>query len=262
MLPKGLKPKTRLDQSFMVDEDVLDRIVSMANLSKKDIVLEIGAGTGLLTRKLAKKAGRVIAIEIDRDLKPHLEKSLRGARNVRIVYGNALTIMKRFRFNKIVSNIPYMISEPLIRILVKKDFELAVITFPKAFASRLLADEMDRRYSKLSMLFQSFFIVDDSLDIQRETFHPRPKVNSIALKLMKKDDDSLTCGLLRREKMKVKNAIREAICEKENITKKEARKTLNTLKISNIKDKKVSELSVSELKRLVEKAAGFRKVNK
>jgi 16S rRNA A1518/A1519 N6-dimethyltransferase RsmA/KsgA/DIM1 with predicted DNA glycosylase/AP lyase activity len=105
-------------------------------------------------------------------------------------------------------------------------------------------------------------MVEDSLDIQRETFHPRPKVHSIALKLLKKDDDSLTCGLLRREKMKVKNAIREAICEKENITKNEARKALNTLKTSNIKDKKVSELSVSELKRLVEKAAGFRKVNK
>jgi len=262
MLPKGLKPKPELDQSFMVDEDVLDQIVSMADLTRKDTVLEIGAGTGLLTKKLARKAGRVIAIEIDRDLKPHLEKSIKGAKNVRLVYGNALSLIRGMRFNKIVSNIPYMISEPLIRILVRKDFELAVITFPKAFASRLLADEKDRRYSKLSMTFQSFFIVEEALDIQRETFHPQPKVNSIALKLMKKDDDSLTCLLLRREKMKVKNAIREAICEKENITKKEARKTLNTLKISNIKDKKVSELSVSELKRLVEKAAGFRKVNK
>ncbi len=262
MLPKGLKPKARLDQSFMVDEDVLDEIVSMANLTKKDTVLEIGAGTGLLTRKLAKKAGKVIAIEIDRDLKPHLQKTLKGARNVRLVFGNALTLIRGMKFSKMVANIPYMISEPLIRILVKKDFELAVITFPKTFASRLLADEKDRRYSKLSMLFQSFFIVEDSLDIQREKFRPQPKVHSIALKLMKKDDDSLTCLLLRREKMKVKNAIREAICEKENITKNEARKALNTLKTSNLEDKKVSELSVSELKRLVEKAAGFRKVNK
>ena len=146
MLPKGLKPKLRLDQNFMIDEDILDRIVSMSDLSKKDTVLEIGAGTGLLTKKLARKAGKVIAIEIDETLKTHLKKNLSGAKNVQLVFGNALTKIKHHRFNKIVSNIPYSISEPLIQNLIYRDFDIAVLTVPKVFASRLVADEKERRF--------------------------------------------------------------------------------------------------------------------
>lgn len=262
MLPKNLKPRTGLDQNFMIDGKVLDGIVSMAELSPKDTVLEIGAGTGLLTRKLAKKAGKVIAIELDRDLEPHLKKSLAGLGNVRLVFGNALTLMKGMSFTKVVSNIPYSISEPLIQELVKHEFELAVLTVPKPFASRLIADDDDRNYSKLSFLFQTFFMIEGSLDMQREVFHPRPKVNSIALKFRRKPPESLTVGLLLRERMKVRNAVREALCERENITKNEARKALNRIKPTNMEEKKVSELSVSELKILVERAAGFRKVNK
>jgi len=262
MLPKGLKPKLRLDQNFMVDEDILDKIVSMADLSKKDTVLEIGAGTGLLTKRLARKAGKVISIEIDESLKPHLKKNLSGTRNVKLVFGNALTKLKHHKFNKVVSNIPYAISEPLIQRLIDKDFDLAVLTVPKAFAARLIADEKERRFTKLSFIFQTFFMITDSLDIQREVFHPQPKVNSIVIKFAKKTEDSLTCGLILRDEMMVKNAIRETLCKEKKMTKNEARKALNTLKISNIKDKKVSELSVSQLRRLIEKVAGFRKVNK
>jgi hypothetical protein len=87
-------------------------------------------------------------------------------------------------------------------------------------------------------------------------------VNSIVIKFLKKNEDSLTCGLLLRDKMKVKNAIREALCDEKKMTKNQARKALNTLKLSSIEDKNVSELSVSQLRRLIEKVAGFRKVNK
>ncbi|MBW1839737.1 MAG: ribosomal RNA small subunit methyltransferase A [Deltaproteobacteria bacterium] len=262
MLPKGLKPKLGFDQNFMIDEDILDRIVSMSNLTKKDTVLEIGAGTGSLTKRLAKKAGKVIAIEIDESLKSHLKKNLAGVKNVKLVFGNALTELKHHRFNKVVSNIPYAISEPLIQKLIGKDFDLAVLTVPKVFASRLIADEKERRFTKLSFTFQTFFMITDSLDIQREVFHPQPKVNSIVIKFEKKNEDSLTCGLLLRDKMKVKNAIRESLCKEKKMTKNEARKALNTLKISSIEDKNVSELSVSQLRKLIEKVAGFRKINK
>ncbi len=104
-----------IDQVFMSDDRTLERIVDLAEIGKADSILEIGTGTGNLTRLLAKRAKRVITIEIDERLKPVLEEKFRG-KNVQFIWGNALRVLgeRKLKYDKLVSNPPYAICEPLI----------------------------------------------------------------------------------------------------------------------------------------------------
>jgi 16S rRNA (adenine1518-N6/adenine1519-N6)-dimethyltransferase len=232
----------------MTDVGILRKIVTVSRIKKDETVLEIGAGKGFLTRELARNAGNVIAIEIDRKLKNELIKNLSGADNVEVVFGNALKIMKRMKFNRIVSNIPYAISESLLQELVFIEFDSAILTLPEPFAMRLLAEPGDRRFSRLSIIAMEFFNIKILFEVPMEAFHPNPKTRSVTVMLKKKNEQSLFCMVFLKRKMKLKNAIMRVLFEHENCTKNQARKQIKSLNINSLLDKKMTEMDTGKLK--------------
>ncbi len=175
-------PKKRLGQNFLVDEEALHKMVSYAGISGEDTVLEVGAGLGFLTEKLAENAGGVIAVEIDRRLVKALRKRLKGYGNVTVLHGDIMKISVP-RFNKVVSTPPYSISSPLQFWLLNKPFEEAVLSFQEEFAKRLTASVGSKDYGRLTVT--TYYRADvEILDvIPKESFWPSPKVDSLIVRL-------------------------------------------------------------------------------
>ncbi len=177
-----IRPKKRFGQNFLIREDIMEKMISYASINEEDTVLEIGAGLGFLTERLAKVAGQVIAVEIDSKLVRILARRLRNYRNVIILKGNVLRIPVP-EFNKVVSVPPYSISSPLIFWLFKRNFECAVLTFQEEFARRLAALPGTKDYGRLTVSVY-YYAESDLLDfVPRECFWPAPEVNSIIVRL-------------------------------------------------------------------------------
>jgi len=241
-----------LDQHFMTDPVLIGRIVSLAGIRKNETVLEIGAGKGAVTKEIAKKAAKTIAIEIDPELGEHLRKL--ELPNLETKIQNALDFLdtQKPRFDRIVSNTPYSISEALVRRLIRFPFKKGVFAFPKSFAYRLV--EKGEKRTRLSFVAQEFFRIEIKDEIPKAAFSPAPKTSSAIAVLTPKRKKSLAAQLLLREKMLLKNALREAVCEGffgRKSTKREAKKRIKSLKINNLLlEKKVAELNEKEFKQL------------
>ena len=115
----GLKPRKHLGQNFLINKDILSEIIKAADLNKNDTVLEIGPGLGILTKELAKKVKKVIAIEKDEKLVKILKKELSHLKDVEIVEGDILKFNIQYlvsnKYYKVVANLPYYITSPVIR---------------------------------------------------------------------------------------------------------------------------------------------------
>lgn len=175
-------PKKRLGQNFLVDRDLLQRLLSYASVSDEDVVLEVGAGLGFLTRLLAQKCRKVIAVEIDSKLIKILREHLYDLRNVELIEGDVLEVAIP-SFNKVVSTPPYSISSPLLFWLLKRNFDCAVMTFQKEFAERLNAPVGTKDYSRLTV--STYYRAEvELLDyVPKELFYPPPDVDSIVVRL-------------------------------------------------------------------------------
>lgn len=178
----GIRPKKRLSQNFLINDRVLDKIIQYALINKSDKVLEIGAGLGFLTERLAKKAGQVIAVEIDPKLVKILIKRLHKYKNVIILEGDVLKI-ETPEFNKVVSIPPYSISSPLLFWLFRKNFEIAVLTFQEEFARRLVAPVNTKDYGRLTVSVYCHAEIELLEPVPKEYFWPIPEVNSIIVRL-------------------------------------------------------------------------------
>jgi 16S rRNA (adenine1518-N6/adenine1519-N6)-dimethyltransferase len=166
-------------QNFLVDRAVIERIAEYAHLSKEDIVLEIGSGTGNLTEILADRAGIVYAVEVD----PKLAMELQGRfSNVKVIKGDALKIDFPF-YSKVVSNLPYQISSKIITRLLTRPFEVAVLMCQLEFAQRTLARPGNANYGRLSMIVGRYCFPEIMELVPRSSFKPMPKVKSSILRL-------------------------------------------------------------------------------
>jgi 16S rRNA (adenine1518-N6/adenine1519-N6)-dimethyltransferase len=134
----------------VVDSTPLERMVGHAELSRDDMVLEIGAGIGNLTLLLAARAGRVIAVERDRKLVKVLGERLKGHSNVELLRGDALRI-ELPKFNKVVANLPHGIFSDITFRLLEQEFELTVLMYQREFAERLVAKPGFDDYSRLTV---------------------------------------------------------------------------------------------------------------
>lgn len=179
-----MKPKKELGQNFLIDQQVINDTVKSAQISANDIVLEVGAGTGALTRPLAEKAGKVIAVEIDKDLILQLQTNLEGLKNVEIINEDVLKLeignWKLADF-KVIGSIPYQITSPLIHQLLKLKNRPKSITIivQKEVAEKIVATPPKATY--LSNFVVNFGQAKIVRTIKLNAFRPQPKVDSALL---------------------------------------------------------------------------------
>ncbi|MGH7424898.1 MAG: 16S rRNA (adenine(1518)-N(6)/adenine(1519)-N(6))-dimethyltransferase RsmA, partial [Candidatus Methylomirabilales bacterium] len=184
LLTHGLRPKKRLGQSFLVDPAVLRRILDGAELQGSDRILEIGAGIGTLTRALAERCDRIIAVEIDPGLFQILEPLFQGQRHVTLVRGDARHLDLSSLLGegpwKVIANLPYAIVTPLITRLLEGShrFSLLLLMVQQEVAERLMASPGTKAYGSLSVLAQYYTDVRTVIRVPRTAFYPRPQVDS------------------------------------------------------------------------------------
>lgn len=184
-----------LGQNFLVDVDVLDDILAAAELTKDDVVLEIGAGRGILTEVLAERVKRVVAIELDQNLVHGLQQRFAKNANVEIIRGDALRWIpeQRDRFAdhswKVVANLPYGITSRILRLLLERDPrpELMVLMVQKEVAERVCAKPGDM--SLLSLAVQWFGDPELIRIVSPESFDPEPEVESAVLRIRAKSEE-------------------------------------------------------------------------
>lgn len=185
---KGGRSVVRLNQHFLKDESVMDQIVGLADIQPEEIVLEIGPGEGAITRKMAPFAQRVVAIEADPKLRDALTDLQSQYPNIDILYGDALN-MRWPRFDRMVSNIPFNMTEPLIHRLPDERFGAAVLLVGETFADNCCGD-IDYNTTTLGLLAKAYFRTEHLLHVPGDSFEPPPSTDAdlIALYPIKKRD--------------------------------------------------------------------------
>ena len=205
----------------MIDASILHRVVDYASLNQNDVVLDIGAGLGFLTRFLAAKCRCVLAVESDDRLVKIMREQLDDLSNVELVEGDILKVSVK-QFNKVVSIPPYYISSRLLLWLFSRNFELAVLILQEEFANRLVTSIGRERYGWLSVVAY-YYSQSDLLDkVPKWMFYPQPQVDSVITLLRPKKPPpftlrnerlfkDLTQNLFTQRNRKVRNAIQAFI---------------------------------------------------
>jgi 16S rRNA (adenine1518-N6/adenine1519-N6)-dimethyltransferase len=177
-------PKKHLGQNFLSDPSILIRIISAADLSSEDTIVEIGPGPGRMTRMLAERVKRLIAIELDHDLYQKLAGDFIAYGNVEIVHGDVLQFpFEALDVFKVVANIPYYITTPIIfRLLdAKQNLRSMTLTIQKEVAQRIVAAPGSKDYGVLSISTQFHTEPELKFIIPKEVFRPVPKVDSAVI---------------------------------------------------------------------------------
>lgn len=183
--------RRRLGQNFLVDKNIAKKIVEAACVEPCDLIVEIGPGKGVLTERLIRKANRVIAVELDKNLCEFLRTRFEGyCDNLTLVEGDILDFdFHNLKDVKVIGNIPYYITSPLIAHLIehKRFIDTIFITVQKEFAERLLAKPCSKQYSPISCFVQYHTQPAMLFGISRNAFLPRPEVDSclVELKVLK-----------------------------------------------------------------------------
>lgn len=181
-----------LGQNFLTDDTVLDDIVDGANITKDDYVIEIGPGVGTLTKELLDRAKRVTSIEIDSKLIPILEQELSSYENFNLVHKDALKVdfselIGEEKSVKVVANLPYYVTTPIIANLLKGDLNIKSITImiQKEVAERINAKPRTKDYGAFTLLAQYYCDSHIIRNVPPSCFIPSPKVDSIVIRLDK-----------------------------------------------------------------------------
>ncbi len=187
MMPTIPRPKKSLGQNFLVDPNYIRKIINAAEILPHETILEIGPGHGLLTRALAEKAGKVIAIELDRELCAILKEKLSDLKNVNLIQADAMTFDYQQLDGplKVVANLPYNIATPLIfRLMeIRKKLTLMVLMLQKEVGRRMVAKPGGKDYGVLSVTLQYYTEPRLMFTVPRTCFVPRPKVDSAIIRL-------------------------------------------------------------------------------
>lgn len=193
----GIRLTKSLGQNFLVDDNIIDKIVNSADISEKDIVIEVGPGIGNMTRRLAAKAGRLIAVEIDRHLIPALEEVLKDYPNSSLINKDILKtsleeVIKEEKEKapgmecvKIVANLPYYITTPIIMKFLEENpgIDAMVFMIQKEVAERIVAAPGGKDYGALSVAVQYYSKPERLFDVSPHCFVPKPEVDSTVIRM-------------------------------------------------------------------------------
>jgi 16S rRNA (adenine1518-N6/adenine1519-N6)-dimethyltransferase len=191
----GLKPRKRWGQHFLTDRNILNKVIRSAQIGKDDIILEVGPGLGEMTLALARQAKRVIAIEIDSKLSAILGKKMKDYPNVEVVNSDILKVdfnhflKKEGHPIKVVANLPYQISTPLLfRFIESKEiFSSFTLMLQKEVAERMVASPGGKEYGPLSIFIQMASDVSICFFIKPSAFFPHPRVESAVVQMAWKE---------------------------------------------------------------------------
>ncbi|NMB08656.1 MAG: 16S rRNA (adenine(1518)-N(6)/adenine(1519)-N(6))-dimethyltransferase RsmA [Tissierellia bacterium] len=234
-----------LGQNFLIDGNVLNNIIKMGEITKEDLILEIGPGIGTLTEELALNSKKVVAVEIDKNLLPILDETLKAYDNIEIVHGDILKIdIEKLILEKldggpikVVANLPYYITTPIIGKLLEENLNIQsiIVMIQKEVAHRIVAKPNTKDYGALSIFINFYTDPEIILKVPKTVFMPQPKVDSAVVKLNLKEElpnidrelffkvvksafgkrrktilNSLSTGELGLEKEIIKNVLEEA----------------------------------------------------
>lgn len=192
-----------LGQNFLLDGNIIRKIINSANLSDDDVVVEIGPGAGTLTSVLARYVRKVIAVELDLRLLPILKETLGEIDNVDLVFEDALKVDYDKLINhkckdlpiysqrpyKVVSNLPYSITTPILMYLLRKKFNFSslILMVQREVSSRLISVPGSKDYGPLSVVVQYYTVPEVQFMVPRTVFYPRPDVESAVVLLAKRE---------------------------------------------------------------------------
>lgn len=234
-----VKAKKSLGQNFLQDEEVIERIFEAAEVQPTDWVFEIGPGTGVLTFRLVERVEKLLAIELDHQLVERLQQHFVDSNSVSILEGNILDVnlkelLETSGFSehpyKIIANIPYYITAPIIRTLLALPYQPQSLTLmvQDAVADRLAAKPGDM--SLLSVMAQFYATVEKKFFVPREAFDPVPKVDSAVIQIIPRraydqEEDRKTFRLVRagfsaRRKTLLNNLSSSLSLSKEDVAEK------------------------------------------
>ena len=188
----------KFGQNFLIDPHVLDKIIGAAGITKDDMVLEIGPGIGTMTQYLAEAAGKVVAVEIDRNLLPILQETLADYDNVKVIHADVLSLdLEKLvqeenggRPIKVVANLPYYITTPIIMALFEQHVPLANVTVmvQKEVAARMKSGPGSKDYGALSLAVQYYAEPYIVANVPCNCFMPRPNVDSAVIRLTRYEE--------------------------------------------------------------------------
>lgn len=233
----GFKFTKSLGQNFLTDDSVVRDIVKGAEINKDDFVIEIGPGVGTLTKELLKSAKRVCAVELDSELIPILTEELKGYDNFTLVHKDALKvnfdeIIGDEKSVKLVANLPYYVTTPIIAKLLNEEYKFKSLTImiQKEVGERIDADPNSKDYGALSLLVQYYCDTKILRRVGPGSFVPQPKVDSIVIRLDRLEkprvdvkDTKLLFTVIRdafnMRRKTLWNALKPIGLSKENLTK-------------------------------------------
>lgn len=197
----GFRFTKSLGQNFLIDDNILKKIVGAANINSQDLVLEIGPGIGTLARELAARARKVATVEIDKRLLSILEETLADFSNVTVIHGDILKInLTQLVHNlfddlsfKVVANLPYYITTPIIMGILERGvpFESITVLVQREVAERMVASPGNKDYGALSVAVQYYTVPRVVGKVPASVFIPPPKVDSMIITLEKRSEPSV-----------------------------------------------------------------------
>ena len=246
-------PNKRLGQNFLINKYTINTLLEIIDISKNDLIIEIGPGQGALTKEILKKTNNYIGIEKDKKLCKVLEKISAKKLNIRNEDVLKTDFSKIYKEKyRIVGNIPYNISTKLLLKCIENKDNIINIHFmmQKEFVDRIISNCGNKTYGRLSVLMQLFFVCEKFIDINPADFYPSPKVYSSFLKLTP-----------RKENLLNKKEIDGFLSFTKSIFSKRRKKIKNSLDIEcfdlyDNMDKRAEQLTINEMIKL------FRDINK
>ncbi len=181
-------PKKKLGQNFLIDKNVLDKIISASELKKNDIVLEIGAGLGALTSELIKRAEKVYSYEIDKNLYRYLKDKFSSSSNLEL-FNQDILKADIPPYNKVISNIPYSITGPILeKVFYNSSPPYGVLIIEKSLADRIFAKSNYKYFSRISVSFNAFMKPLAKFSISPNSFYPTPKIELSMITVHPRED--------------------------------------------------------------------------
>lgn len=193
-----MKAKKSLGQNFLIDNNVINNIISSLDATKDDLIIEIGPGKGALTRLLKNKKALLIAYEIDQELMPilsKLEDDKTKIFNKDILDANLQTDLMNYKYNNlyIIGNLPYYITTPIIKHIINQDIRIHSMIFmvQDEVANRFTARPKTRDYGSITLYLKYYFNIEKLFKVSKKAFSPVPKVESAVIKFTERLDKPL-----------------------------------------------------------------------